>query len=37
MLFRDLVGNGRDNAPHDVLNAKRVLTRLGRYRGRGTG
>jgi hypothetical protein len=32
MLFRNAVGNGRDNEPDDVLNAKRALTRLGRYR-----
>ena len=25
MLFRDSVGNGRDNEPDDVLNAKRGL------------
>jgi Putative peptidoglycan binding domain len=31
MLFRNVVGNGRDNEPDDVLNAKRVLTRLDRY------
>jgi hypothetical protein len=31
MLFRNLVGNGRDNEADDVLNAKRAFTRLGRY------
>ena len=31
MLFRSPLGNGRQNDPDDVLNAKRAFTRLGRY------
>jgi hypothetical protein len=31
MLFRNPLGNGRQNDPDDVLNAKRAFTRLGRY------